>query len=298
VSTAVADDNTWKEAILTSSVSLSVGQLFAIKVSTFGQISSQAGNLQMLSGGGALRGNMGLFPYLMQDRGGGIYSTYSAGGAGAAWEMVTRWSSNGVIPVTAMTPTDGAVVITSYHGGSATNEHAMRFQVPFSARVAGLGAYLLNKQSSAAFSLSLWSALASTDAAALGQVKVSTNVVSAVLDGYYEAFLSSQVVLSPNSTYYVGLRADTSSTTSTVSLGFMNVTTGISSAMRAFPMPYGEIYRAQRGWTNGTSGAWTNFTTSLPLCYLMIDQLDDGVQTGGGGGSMLVHPGLAGGARG
>lgn len=283
--------NTWAEFILTSTAAVTKGQLFAIQMSTFGV--TTVPNYTIMAAGYDFGGDMGMLPWAGFSSSRPAQRWFQSGGLSTMpWEWVPKYVTAGIVPHLGLTPIDGAAVVTTFHAGSTVNEQGMRFKVNAPVRLYSLSPIILNKVSSAQFTVSLWDSEGSTNAAALYQTTVSTDTVIS-LEGIYDVPVSTNLVLSPLSTYYLGVRADTNNAASTIATAYADVTTGISSAMGAFPAPYGEVFRAHRAWTNGTSNAWTETTTSYPLMHLQFDGWDNGQTTSAAAG-MLYIPNMSG----
>lgn len=282
---ADGDDNAWKTATLTAAASLAMGDEFAIIIVV--DTSGATPNLQLALGCGSITNFVGLYPAVLQDTGAGTWANPAA----LPWEWICQFGTAGVIPMEGMIPTSGGGTITAFNSGSADDEFALRFQIPYACRVIGIRAVICNVAAAGDFTASLWPASSTTDGDALGQRAIDGDAMpSTTADGYVDAMFDAPVTLATGTTYYAGIRADTANSVSIAELS----TATVSNAMLAFPGASAQTYRSRRAWTAGSAGAWSDTTANLPLIYLIIDQLDNGA----GGGGLLTHPGMSGGMRG
>jgi hypothetical protein len=279
---ANTDDNVWKTATLTAGASLTRGNEFAVLINVntgtpamiFSTPPAPAGSLPSLTH----------YPLVLQDTGGGTWALPSAGNS---FSWIFEFASAGPVYVPNLMPVH-AGTLTTFNSGSTPNERAIRFQVPFKCRVSGARVGLFNIAAGANFTVSLWDASGTTDAAALAQVAVDgDNTISATQDGYFEVRFGTPVTLEPDTTYYLGVRPDTANNLDVASYANAD----IANALRALPVS-ADVYLATRTWSGGSAGAWSNTTTSVPVKHLIIDQLDDGQGAAGGGAVQLVSGGL------
>jgi hypothetical protein len=267
-----ADDNVWKTATLTAAASLTKGQEFAIVV----VVSSGTPNMNLAAPPGSLvtYAILAHYPLTLQDTGGGTWATQGAG-----WEWIVQFASAGVVPLVGLNPTSGAGTITAFNSGTSPDERALRFQAPMKCRVAGLRLAMFNIAAGGDFTASLWDATGDVDGEALAQASIDGDfALSATQDGYVDLLFATPVELSAGTTYYAGVRADTANNIGLAEFSNANVT----NALRGFQGVDASMYLSTRTWTAGAAGAWSDTTTTLPLIYLIVDQLDDGA---GGGGS-------------
>lgn len=273
---ADTDDNAWKTATLTAAASLTAGQEFAVVIVN----SSGTPNIQLgaYPAGMAAGQSRGQYPLCLQDTGGGTW----AGVDGFEW--IFQFSTNGVRPMPGLFPVSGGGTITAYNSGTSPNERALRFQITAPARVVGIRVPILNVAAGGNFTVSLWDATGDVDGEALGQSAFDGDFpLSTTQDGMVDAIFAAPVELAANTTYYMGIRADTANNIGVAELSNSTVT----NAMRAFPGVNLQTYLATRVWTAGTAGAWTTTTTTLLVAHLLIDQRDDG--SGGGGASAVAN---------
>lgn len=266
---ADTDDNAWKTATLTAAASLTIEDEFAIVIVN----SSGTPNMQLVSLPAGLGTGMngGQYPLRLQDTGAGTWATVD----GLEW--ICQFSTAGVVHMPGLFPVSGAGTITSFNSGTSPNERALRFQVPFACRARGIRVPIFNVAAGANFTISLWDSAGDVDGEALAQVSMDGDfAISTTADGYVDVFFSP-VTVSINTTYYIGVRADTAN-----SLGVGEIANStISNALRALPGVNAQTYLATRTWTAGTAGAWSTTTTTLLLAHLIIDQHDDGAGSGG-----------------
>jgi hypothetical protein len=270
---ADTDDNTVKTATLTAAASLSAGSEFAIVIS----VASGTPNMNFANvPGGAPGAWQAHYPLALQDTGAGAWALPSGGGNGFCW--LAQFSTRGIVQMTNLHAAAGTGTITAYNSGTSPDERALRFQVPFKCRVIGIRACLFNIAAGADMTFSLWDATGDADGEALGQATLDGDfALSTTQDGYVDLFFSP-VTLNIGTTYYAGVRADTANN---IGLGELSNAL-VTNALSGFFGVNAQSCLATRTWTAGAAGAWSDTTTTLPLIYLIVDQLDDGA---GGGGS-------------
>lgn len=269
---ADGDDNVWKTATLTAAASLTVEDEFAIIITV--DTAGATPNLQLTVSPSNLNNTGGLYPVCLLDAGAGTWAS-----AAFAFDWILQYGTAGVIPTSGMIPVNGGGTLTAFNSGSTDDEIALRFQVPFKCRCSGARVFMGNITAAGDFTISLWPASSDDDTDALAQVTEDGDVVSSATADCFVEVPFSPVTLDINTTYYLGLRADTANN---ISIGELTTAT-VANAILAFPGVSAQMYRSRRAWTAGTAGAWTDTTTTLPLINLIIDQLDDGAGGGGGG---------------
>ena len=288
----VSGANTWQVVTLTNAAVLVPGDQFAIVM----VYSSGTANFQIIEASSAL-GNItgGLYPVLLQDTGGGTWGT---GLTGACLEWVVEMTTAGVVTMPGMLPLNGSGTITAYNNTTNPNERAMKFVMPFKARVIGLCVGMFNIAAGADCTFSIWN---STDNPGAGPTPLAqTNSLdgdfaySTTADGLVNVFFTAAVTLTAGTTYYAGVRPDTANN---IGLGELSAagTGAATNAIRAFGIGSNTAHLSTRQWVSTDPGAWADTTTTLPMISLIIDQLDDGA---GASGGLLTHPGMAGGMRG
>lgn len=269
VTIASTDDNVWKTATLTSSASINAGDMFCIVVRF------TSGTNATFVGHGGAAGNIGTaFPLQLQDTGTGTYTILASMFCWIVKSSSTPVHIPGLVPFS-------AAVETAFNSGSASDEYAMKFVLPFKARVIGCAIGLANIAAGADFRVFLWdnSGASNTEANALASTPVIDGDIasSTTADGVCVFHFSSPVTLTAGSTYYLGVRAETANSLAIVSFPISG--TPPTSAINSSPCG-SNIYLSTRAWSAinpGTVGAWTDTTTSLPAFRLIFDQADDGV---------------------
>lgn len=275
VEIADANDNAWKTAAIGTPPTLAAGAEFAVVIK---YSSGSTPNLQFTAAEAELHGLYGHSPACLQDTGAGTWAN-----AAGQWNWIIEGGSSGVLHLPGLLPADGSGTLQAFNSGSSPDEYALKFVAPFKARCVGLSAALFNIAAGADFTLSLWPASSSVDGDALGQAARDGDLaLSTTQDGYVSAFFAP-VTLVAGTTYYAGIRADTANN---LSAGLLPAPSGITNAMRGFPLGANTAHLSTRAWSAGSAGAWTDTTTTLPLISLLLDQLDDGA--GGGRAQFLI----------
>lgn len=268
---ADTDDNVFKTATLTAGASLNKGDEFAIVVT----VASGTPNMNFSGFPGGVNTSITLthYPLMLQDTGGGTWAV--PGTLGFNW--IVQFTTAGVTPMMSLGPVS-AGTITAYNSATNPDERALKFAPAFTCRAAGIRAAIFNVAAGGDFTLSLWDTSGTTDAGVLAQKSIDGDfALSTTQDGYVDLLFATPVTLTAGTTYYIGVRADTANNIGLGELGNSSVT----NAMRALHGTDSTMMLSTREWTAGTAGAWTDTSTTIPLIYLIIDQLDDGTGSGG-----------------
>jgi hypothetical protein len=261
--------NTWYEAALTSGANVNRGDLFAIVI-----VVPSGGNLNLQRTNNVTQPPANhTFPYFAANQGSWVVAASTMAIVGA------RFSTGVWVNLQAMPVSD--IAVTSFNNGSTPDERALRFRLPFPARISGVQANL-GTASGGDFAFKLYDSNGTTVLASYthtGFVAANTNPTT----GTY--FFTSAVNLLANTFYRVSVLP--SSSNNAALTGFT-----VDSAAIMDSFDGGQDFHLS---TRKSAGAWTDTTTQRPLIYLMSDGFDDGA---GGGGGLLTHPGMGGGMRG
>lgn len=201
----------------------------------------------------------------------------SAGGGGAAMGIGTSTTAYLAWPSIRGPYTLSDV---SFNTASNPDEYGLRFQVPVTMRCVGLAA-IMAMSAAGAFGITL------TDSSGndVGSTYKSydTDIHSVNTDETW-TFLrfASAFTLVAGTTYVIGIRSEGAA----INVVLRRATMNTNGQLGAYYSK--EWHQASR--ETGTT-AWTLTDTICPYIWPLIDQLDDGA---GGGGGMLVHPGMAG----
>jgi len=284
-----SSDHSWLTITLTSSASITAGQEYAIVLgSTSGTPNCEiAGTLS-----GNLLSRSGVYPLVVQDVSGAGWSVNS-NNFSLSWIVE---SSGTPIFIPGLTPQNGLLFVI-YNSGSAADEVAARFVVPFKARIIGAEITMCNIAAGANYRVFLWDTggESNTESNALASTEVidGDSTMSTSADGIMTLFFTAPYTVAAGSTVYLGVRAETANSVGVVVLRTGTLPTG---GLAAFPSG-ADTYKCTRAWSAinpGTVGAWAEDQTQVPLIRLLFDQLDDGAGAGGGGGiRMAGHGGLA-----
>lgn len=166
-------------------------------------------------------------------------------------------------PVTALT-------LTSYNSGSTPDEYAVRFQMPFSCRVAGLWARVDPNDD---LELVLYNGTTAEKT-----ISIDKDNVRATTPGYVFGLFATQYTISANTTYRVAVKP-----TTTTNIQITRFTGTSASVLAAIPGG-AEWYES----TRTDAGAWSDTTTSQPMAGLIIDGIDIGSGGTGGGSFAFV----------
>ncbi len=290
VSVADTDDNVWKTATLTASASIAAGDLVAIIFVH----SSGSPNMQLVNHLPYTMVFGSVFPVLIQDTGGGTYAhQYGA-------PIMILENSGTPLYVPGLLPFYSAT-LQSFDSADAPDEYAMRIVPAAKMRSVGAAIGMANNVANGQFKVFLWdnSGATNTESNALAVADLDTDLLSASQEGGWFVYWSSPVTLSAGTTYNLGVRSQSATGNNTGIIIFNISGTGLpTDALKATPCGDG-CYLRTRTWSAidpGTVGAWSDDTTKQPAFRLLIDQIDDGNGSGGGGGTVFVpqQPGMTG----
>jgi len=265
---AALSTNTVYTVALTASASIAVGDVVAV---VFAYNSGTSVTLAVLQGAPP-NASCGL-PYLVNNAG-----TPAKVATVNQRVMAVGSSASSFYHVAGMVPLSTAAAQTF----STTNGDAFgnRFKVPFKCRCAGF--MLVSTNSSGEFSYGIYN-----DAGTELSSSSTTFDIDQITgtDGEIQLhYFDNPVTLNPDTWYRIAMWPS-----STTNVGAYKWTTATDASEA---MPYTNFHYT----TKATGGAWTDTATDEALVLdLIIDQLDDGVSTGGGGGLKLAgRGGLAG----
>lgn len=181
---------------------------------------------------------------------------------------------HGAFPTSAMATND-------FNSGSATDEYALEFSVPYPCKAAGFWAYMRVASTSADFDIVLYDG---TTAMTGGTVSFDANQVSAsAAESYVEGLFSEQISLAANTTYRLALKPTTANSVRAIHLDVAS-----ASHFQAHDLGAAGVLTSR---VDG--GSWAAATaTRRPFMGLLLDAFDDGA---GGGGGLLAHSGMTGG---
>lgn len=244
---------------LTASATIAKGDVFAVK---FAYNSGTSVAMQTTTG---LRriGSSGAYPYYVANG-----SSKSAITSCLPWALGSSTTAWYHIPgLTAFTTPTSRSVVSSSHDWSG-----VRFQVPFKCRAAGIA--LRGTTGEGDFTYKMLDD-SHNELATSGTIDKDQIGGAGIIPGHF----TTPVTLSP-ATFYRAVIVPTA-TAKAVQIFVApsaNHLTGTSSGLALF-------YDTVRGVGGG---AVTNSTAAYPLMDIIIDQLDDGVSTGGGGFSVSM----------
>jgi hypothetical protein len=279
---ANGDDTVWKTATLTASATIAAGdQVWVVFTHNTG-----SPNMVLLAYMSTLPPRV--FPMLVQDTGTGTYAGISGTPA------MILLSSGASVRVPGLMPYSSAT-LSAYDSADSPDEYACSFIPPMKSRCVGALLGLMNIAAGADFKVFLWdnSGATNTESNALASASFDGDIPPATTtDGLWEVYWSSPVTLDAGSTYHVGVRAQTATANGVTVLVWNMAATGIpADAIDASPAGPDCVLKT-RAWSAidpGTVGAWTTDATKQPAFRLLLDQVDDGTGTGGGGGLLMAN---------
>lgn len=278
VAVDAADDNTWFDSTLTAGHTVSAGEMIGVILerptsSTF------AGNVSSFR-----RFYFGTHqPYKISNTGSPIRQNLEPDGAEPI-VMAIHYSDGSYFISPGIIPANTVV------GSSFTSlERGLKFQLPFACSVSGCWLHGGSDSVTGDYRLALYDSAGVPDDTDANRLAVITK------DGEHTPSASGERTRQIPFDVVVELAANT------VYRLTVDSATGGGVALSYFDVDAVDLMNAVTGgpnlhWTidNG-AGGWTDTTTRRPSMGLIISQIHDGA---GGGGGLLVHPGMAGGMRG
>lgn len=210
------------------------------------------------------------FPYAT------LFTSSWAKASAAAPILYLEYDDGSTAPIAGCWPI-AVIDSTTYNNGSAADEKALKFTLPYPARAVGFW---------------LWAEL-DGDAdivlyegtTALATKSSDKEVRRSTAAGFLIKKFAAPVSLTKDTTYYLSLKP-TSATNVALQIGDLEV------AARLNALPGGADFCLA---TRVDAGAWSNVTTKKPFMGLLLDQGDDAVGGGGGGavigGIKVINPG-------
>ena len=163
---------------------------------------------------------------------------------------------------------------TSFNSGSAPDEYALIFRVPFACKVDQLHAMVATATNGADFELILYSDPLGTPAV-IEAVSIDANALSTATVRGVVAQLTTPRTLTINTDYAIAVRP---TTTNNVTLREFGSISSSNAGLQFLPLGTG-CYKATR--TNQT-GAFSATDSTRILASVCISALDDGASVGGG----------------
>lgn len=297
VTVADSDDSVWKTVTIGTPPSVAKGDEVAI-VLTYD--SGTTPNMQLMAWQSAMAATCTMAnAAFFIDTGAGTWASAVGVNSSIGYgpiEWVVTFGTAGPRFLPCLIPMNGAATQNAITSSSAPDEYALRGLFPFSCRIKGIGWCAANMAAGSNYTASLWPASSTTDGDALAQKAMDGDAAtSTTADGNVECIFATPYSVSKNTTYYAGIRSDNANAVTVTSLSAAG-TGAVTDAIQAFDSwtKSGEFYLSTRTWVAGSvSVNWAGTTTSLPLIYFIIDQIDDGDGAGGGGMRLAGHGGLA-----
>lgn len=251
---ASSDDNVWFEVTLTASASVTKGDILCIVVAPSGTFSL---NIASYADDGA-RG----FPQAMQ------YTTSWASLSTGAPVCSVRYNDGSYPPITGIFPFSN-INSHTYNSGSTPDVYANKINFPFNCKVSGAWVWA-DIDGDATIKL-----YDSDGVTVLASSNIYTNVPKLTGQSVNNVLLSSEVTLTANTDYWIGL--EPSSGTSLVLYSYEGST---SSIFGQFPLSSNFTYSTAKD-PSGT-GSWTDDATRQVTLGVEISEIDDGSGSGGG----------------
>lgn len=191
---------------------------------------------------------------------------------------------DGTFGVLGDSPPFSAFTQQTYNDGSATDEYGLIFQVQSEIKIDALGAMIHGVGTAADFTIAIYSdPLGSpTSMASVTVLGEHTPTTGSPRIGKWPI---TEQTLSAGTDYCIAIKATGASN---LGLSYASVA---NANHRKFVTGTTNMRKASR---NGGSGAFgTEVTTDIPMIGFRLSAIHDGA--GGGGGGLLVHPGMRGG---
>lgn len=255
---AAPASNTWYEVALGAAAAATAGDMVAAVI----EFDSSVGNLNIA---GCLSGSNGsLFPYPSLFTGSWARTS--------APPILTVKYDDGTYGIIGAWPVSG-ISAANFNNASTPDEKALRFQLPFPARITGYEAMLSVASNAADFDVVLYSGTTALATASHDADNVSGTGSTRRIWGFF----NSPQDLAANTVYRLALKPTTANNITNVEFTFP------SNASMASIFGGIEWY-----WSERTdAGSWSDTTTKRPNIYPLFDKFDDGAS--GGGGNVFIH---------
>lgn len=257
VAVADGDDNVWKLCTLGTNCSATKGDLVAVVIEFNSFTATDSLNIQR-------------FASTSLAEQGPAYSDNNTGGAWAksgGWPCITLEYSGAVYYSIAGVLPAYAITARSYNTGAANDEGGNIFTIPFKCTCAG--AYFCGGVVGG-LTVKLYDTDGST---VLASTALDKDQQVATSNGIHYVQFASSITLTAASTYRITILAAGAS-----SEVLYDTDIDTTAAMGGYPGGTNVFYTTRDG-----GGAWSNTATRRAWIGLLIDQLDDGASTGGGG---------------
>ncbi len=263
---ASSDDNVWKSVTLTADTATLTPGVSEVAVVI---VNGGAGGNIQIGSWGFQRSH---YPY------GSVYTT--------SWTVqpnlpliVVQYADGTFDPIYGYPATGGPITTTTFNSGTGTNRRGDIFTLAVPMRVSGLAAYI---DADGPFEAKIYAADGTTVLATSDPV--ANALRGATYAGPHFVPFTSSVDLDAGVAYRMAVIP----------------TSGTSVTTYEFDVPTAAMLDAFAGGqdihsSTWNGSAWSETTTRRMWLHLIVTGLDDGA---GGGGGLLVHPGMTGGIRG
>ena len=227
-----------------------------------------AGNLALshVSANSSYRANR---PYRAQ-----YEASWTVAGTGGNLVLAIEYDDNTVDYVPGTYPWS-AITVTNFNSGTTPDEYALKFKLPFPARISGFGT-LWTGQSNGDFDAVLYDSDGTT---VLESLSVDNDLASATNALWGYGHFDTPVTLSKDTFYYLSLKP---TSVTNVSVATMDV----SAAVFLDQVEGGQNFHLA---TKTDAGAFSATTTSRPFIFLQFDQFDAGASSGGASSYTFVQ---------
>ena len=203
-----------------------------------------------------------------------FYSTSWTKAGSAAY--LTIGYSDGTYEPIFLLPVNSQTTYTNFNSSSVPDERALRFSLPYPVTVQGFWG---DFGYGANFDIVLYEGTT----ALLTYSVVNVNKQAGSQYGTY--LFNSSVNLSKDTVYRLAIKP-----TTTTNVSVLEIT--VNTAAMLDMLSGGQAFHFS---SRADAGAWSDTTTRRPIMGLILSAADDGV---GGGGGMIVNPGMSGGLNG
>lgn len=262
VTFADGDDNTWQTVTLGTPATATKGDVVAAVIE---YNSWTDGNLSIVALSDSFASsNSPNFPYIDHFTSSWAKST-KVPLLGVEYSSATYNTIDGLWPITTATN-------TAFNSGSAADEYALRFQLPFPARASGF-AFALTPAAGSNFDVVLYSGTT-----ALDTFSFDGDHRAGALPAMYFGHFTNPQELAANTVYRLAIKP---TTTTSVTIPRFLVPSAASMGQINGGVQFYESTRVD-------AGAWTDTTTTRPYFFIQFDQFDDGTGGGSGGEGPLI----------
>jgi hypothetical protein len=261
--------NAYTLVALTAAASVTKGQMVCVKLLWGGVATSTVVIQHMTNTSFGYSGNL---PYAVLNTG-----TPTKGGLSTGPLLSFGSSSTTFYNVPSFIPTNAAIVTATFNNTNSP-KRGLLFTPTFNCRAVGIRWYKSGSSGAGDYNIGLYTGDASGTELSSSSTALDGDHAVNNQNSMHIAFFDNAVTLTAGTAYRVAVEPTTAT-----NCNFSTIT-----------LPSSDYYSATAAGSSSitysslVSGTWTDSTTQIPLMDVLLDQIDDGAGTGGGGGQRVI----------